>query len=205
MHLLACFLPCILTACQFNPIVNSAPAQPATSTQQPATPAANPSVSTSSVSGFSKQSVTFHDKAKYQPLHFLQQLPKGKQSLPLRFVSKNPGKGKYTIRMPENTLFRVVFKAGPRFEILDNDARDGQAVVQMPTELREGYTRVRSPRSKELLRSLTLKDPLYKLTQELVRNDKGPGSFLVNANPPKPPKPTPAPKLKPLQLSSVCS
>jgi hypothetical protein len=115
MHLLACLLPCILSACQFNPIVNSAPAQPATSTQQPASPAANPSVSTSSVSGFSKQSVTFHDKAKYQPLHFLQQLPKGKQPLPLRFVSKNPGKGKYKIRMPENTPFRVVFKAGTRF------------------------------------------------------------------------------------------
>jgi len=154
--------------------------------------------------------VTFHDKAKYQPLHFLQQLPKGKQPLPLRFVSKNPGKGKYTIRMPENTPFRVVFKAGPRFEILDKDARDGQAVVQMPSELREGYTRVRSPRSKELLRSLTLKDPLYKLTQELVRNDEGPGSFLLTANPPRTEpsrsaKPTPAPKLKPLQLSSVCS
>jgi outer membrane protein assembly factor BamB len=105
---------------------------------------------------------------------------------------------------PKIPLFAWSLKQAPGFEILDNDARDGQAVVQMPTELREGYTRVRSPRSKELLRSLTLKDPLYKLTQELVRNDEGPGSFLLTANPPRPSTPLRA-HLKPLKLSSVCS
>jgi outer membrane protein assembly factor BamB len=208
---LTCLLPFLLSACQFNPIGSGTPALPQSKTIAPAASTmAQANTQKSSLLGFSKQAVTFHDRATRQPLNFFYQLPKGKQPISLRFVGKNQGHGKNKITMPENTAFKVRFKAGPRFEILDNNALDGEAVVQMPSELREGYTRVRSPRSGTLLRSLTLLDPLYKLTQQLLRNDEGPGSFLLQAKEDKErapkAKPTNRPKpLKPLKLTSVCS
>ena len=57
-------------------------------------------------------------------------------------LSTSIGGDKNSIQIPENGSFSITFQAGTTFQTIDNDARDGQAVIQMPTSVMEGFLRV---------------------------------------------------------------
>lgn len=84
---------------------------------------------------------------------------------------------KHRIWINENGNFSLTLKAGNKFEVTDNDARDGSATVVLPSELLAGFLQVQGPKSKEekknkpaINRKLTVNESLYYVSQSVSRN-----------------------------------
>lgn len=82
----------------------------------------------------------------------------------------------HRIWIPENGNFKVNLVAGSRFQVIDSDARDQEATVQVPTALLSTYLRLEGPKSKEskknkpaIERKLTLVESLYNVNQTVSR------------------------------------
>jgi len=109
---------------------------------------------------------------------------------------KKPNKPKH-IQVPEQGSFELTLQPGPEFKLLDANAGDGLAVVQVPADVYQGYLRLAGEPATTGPRSLEYEDPLYYVKHTLGRNDNEPRlnqSFtLLAQNPDK------------LQLTSRCS
>ncbi|MGV3523182.1 MAG: hypothetical protein ACO1RX_03100 [Candidatus Sericytochromatia bacterium] len=86
-------------------------------------------------------------------------LPAG-EGLALDFVTSSPTAQQ--VKMPFQGEFEVKIEAGPQFAVLDNDATDGLAVVQMPAQVMDIYLRPESRNG-----SLHFEDALYYHHQSL--------------------------------------
>jgi len=50
-----------------------------------------------------------------------------------QFVTNWPRRPKnYQVKVPANGAFKLTLQAGPRFEVIDNDASDGSTTIQLP-------------------------------------------------------------------------
>ncbi len=109
---------------------------------------------------------------------------------------KKPNKPKH-IQVPEQGAFELTLQPGPEFKLLDANASDGLAVVQVPADVYQGYLRLAGEPATLAPRSLEYEDPLYYVKHTLGRNDNEPRfnqSFtLLGQNDTK------------LQLTSRCS
>jgi hypothetical protein len=109
---------------------------------------------------------------------------------------KKPNKPKH-IQVPEQGAFELTLQPGPEFKLLDANAGDGLAVVQVPADVYQGYLRLAGEPATTGPRSLEYEDPLYYVKHTLGRNDNEPtrnGSFTLLAQ-----------KDSKLQLTSRCS
>lgn len=94
---------------------------------------------------------------------------------------KNPKKPKH-IQISENGSFELLLQAGTPFKLLDANATDGRAMVQLPPDVYRGYLRLAGLPATQAVRSLGYEDPLYKIVDTLGRNDGHPrpnGSFNI--------------------------
>lgn len=98
-------------------------------------------------------------------------------------VQAQKSKPKYTrndrVFIPETGAFNLTFQAGGDYQVLDGDARDGNAIVQMPREVLAAYLKVRGKFSRDahkqfpaITRKLSYADPLYYVKQDLTREKK---------------------------------
>ena len=87
------------------------------------------------------QTITFPNMVPPQPVEQATNLPSG-EGQKLDFVTGSPGAGQ--IKMPTNGSFQLITVAGPTFQILDNDATDGSAKIQMPGPAFDLYLRPES-------------------------------------------------------------
>lgn len=87
------------------------------------------------------QTLTFPDLVPPQAVEQADSLPNTSagQSQTLDFVTSAPVNGQ--IKMPDNGSFQLIAVAGPSFQILDNDATDGTAKVQVPGPAFDLYVR----------------------------------------------------------------
>lgn len=86
----------------------------------------------------------------------------------LEFKSKK-AKGKRQIWVPETGEFKLTLTAGPRFELLDNDARDGEARVQMPASTLKTWVHLDESRNGG---TLEVSDELYYVKDTLSKERK---------------------------------
>ena len=86
----------------------------------------------------------------------------------LEFKSKE-AKGKRQILMPETGEFKLVLEAGPRFEITDKDARDGETRVKMPASTLKTWVHLEEAKDNS---SLAVSDELYYVQDTLSKERK---------------------------------
>jgi hypothetical protein len=145
------------------------------------------------------QMITMPSQVIKQPLQALEQPPTGKHfRLHLSSKASNKGANKgqnKTILMPEQGSFELVVQSGPKFEVLDTNASDGQAIVQLPTSHYLALLKLHGQHTRTQKRSLQLEDNLYYLSHELQRSAQGKGSFQILAQA----------KAKKLELTPLCS
>ncbi|MGE3724267.1 MAG: hypothetical protein AB7I41_01855 [Candidatus Sericytochromatia bacterium] len=89
----------------------------------------------------------------------------------LEFKSKE-AKGKRQILMPETGEFMLTLEAGPRFELLDKDARDGEARVQMPASTLKTWVHLEEAKDNS---RLDVSDELYYVKDTLSKERKHKG------------------------------
>ena len=141
------------------------------------------------------QMITLPSQVRKSPLQALEEPPKGKH-FRLHLSTKASGQGKNTsIRMPEQGAFELVIQSGPQFKVLDANASDGQAVVQMPASNYQALLKLHGKHTRTQKRSLQLEDSLYYLSHELQRSTQGKGSFQILSQA----------KAKKLELKPLCS
>jgi hypothetical protein len=145
------------------------------------------------------QMITMPSQVIKQPLQALEQPPSGKH-FRLHLSSKASNKGSNqdqnkTILMPEQGSFELVVQSGPKFKVLDANASDGQAIVQLPASHYLALLKLHGQHTRTQKRSLQLEDNLYYLSHELQRAAQGKGSFQILAQN----------KAKKLELTPLCS
>ncbi|MGE3724274.1 MAG: hypothetical protein AB7I41_01890 [Candidatus Sericytochromatia bacterium] len=89
----------------------------------------------------------------------------------IEFKSKE-AKGKRQILMPETGEFMLTLEAGPRFELLDKDARDGEARVQMPASTLKTWVHLEEAKDNS---RLDVSDELYYVKDTLSKERKHKG------------------------------
>ena len=126
------------------------------------------------------QTLTFPSLVPNQTLSTTS-LPSG-SSQQLNFITESEGSASSnTILMPDNGQFQVTFQSGSTFSVIDNDARDGSATVQMPTGVLDGYLRLEGQASTDTLtRKITYADGLYYVSQEINRGSFTPDPLCTN-------------------------
>lgn len=141
------------------------------------------------------QMITLPSQVHKSPLQAMEEPPKGKH-FRLHLSTKASGQGKSTsIRMPEQGAFELVIQSGTQFKVLDANASDGQAVVQMPASNYQALLKLHGKHTRTQKRSLQLEDTLYYLSHELQRSTQGKGSFQILSQG----------KAKKLELKPLCS
>lgn len=86
------------------------------------------------------------------------------RGFPLYFRSQHPNYSKH-IQFSPSDSFELTFSAGSEFKVLDADARDGSAKVQLPKSSFEFFVQVRNNETSE--GTLKLEDSLYYLQDHL--------------------------------------
>ena len=77
--------------------------------------------------------------------------------------------GNQNIQIPSNRPFKIVFKGGGSgLSVVDNNALDGEATVQLPSGMLEGYIQARGKPNQ----SITYSDSLYHSEQVLSHSKK---------------------------------
>ena len=88
-----------------------------------------------------------------------------------QFTSKKlKRKQKFKIQIPKNGNFQLKLKVGNHYEILDNDATDGQAEIQMPASTLKTYIHLN--RKRRINSTLKIEDPLYHIKDTLNTKHK---------------------------------
>jgi hypothetical protein len=145
------------------------------------------------------QMITMPSQVIKQPLQALEQPPTGKHfRLYLSSKASNKESNKdqnKTILMPEQGSFELVVQSGPTFAVLDANASDGQAIVQLPASHYLALLKLHGQHTRTQKRSLQLEDNLYYLSHELQRAAQGKGSFQILAQN----------TAKKLELTPLCS
>lgn len=114
------------------------------------------------------KTLTFSQKAITHKLKIKSKLPKLKYTkLELSTETSNDIS---KIKIPETGNFKITFDKGDKFEITDRDATDGNATVQLPESVMEGFIKVQDEVESNTTKKLTFEDKLYYNNQEL-KND----------------------------------
>ncbi|MEZ0373245.1 MAG: hypothetical protein ACAI44_29405 [Candidatus Sericytochromatia bacterium] len=106
--------------------------------------------------------LTFPLLVPLQPLTPVQVLPSGKD-LEIKLVASGRA-GHNEIRMPASGDFKVAFVPGSRLKVIDDDATDGIATVEVPAGTYDGYVGADVTGSCKL----TVEDRFYYLKQEII-------------------------------------
>ncbi|MFN8577618.1 MAG: hypothetical protein U0354_12245 [Candidatus Sericytochromatia bacterium] len=122
------------------------------------------------------QKANFKTKAvEPQLLHFTSKVPNQNfsttQDLPSgtfnEFTFKVTGNMRNAIRMASNSAFNLIIQSGSTFQIIDNDATDGTAIIQIPQGFSEGFATVTRDASGKQTGNINIKDELYYVNQDL--------------------------------------
>ena len=91
-------------------------------------------------------------------------LPNGEHFI-LDLVAQSPEMGE--VQIPTHGRFALILEGGgDSVQVLDSDARDGEARARLPAQMLEGF--IQAQGSKDMV--LTYHDPLYYVNQELGQN-----------------------------------
>lgn len=127
------------------------------------------------------QMLTFESKVVNQPLQTVFKLPE-KDGIELSFITKSEKDDKKKIKIPLNGNFQVIFEKAStvskkkddddkKATIIDNDATDGTATIQLPESIMEGFIKVKNENEDDDKKSnqskLTVEDKLYYSKTEL--------------------------------------
>lgn len=109
--------------------------------------------------------LTFSSKAVISTFTDTFKLPEGKhEKIELSTDNVN---GNFKIKIPNNSEFKVIFKKSNSFKIVDNDATDGLAIVNMPEDIMDGYIKLQDQSQSNSSDKLTIEDKLYYSKQDL--------------------------------------
>lgn len=81
-----------------------------------------------------------------------------------RFTSKK-ARTRRDVQIPETGEFELILREGSEFNILDNDATDGQATLELPAGTMDTWLRLQPNRKRQ--GTLTVEDKLYYVTDTL--------------------------------------
>lgn len=127
------------------------------------------------------QMLTFESKVVNQPLQTVFKLPE-KDGIELSFITKPEKDYKKKIKIPLNGKFQVIFEKAStvskkkddddkKATIIDNDATDGTATIQLPESIMEGFIKVKNENEDDDKKSnqskLIVEDKLYYSKTEL--------------------------------------
>ena len=99
--------------------------------------------------------------------NFTIQTFRGRQVFAALFVNQT-ARGRFQVQVPENGDFNLRISEGPRFDIVDANATDGEAhIVLPPTTFETVFHLQRNRRANTVLK---VKDPLYNVQDELTSN-----------------------------------
>ncbi|MFN4149320.1 MAG: hypothetical protein ACK4IX_00100 [Candidatus Sericytochromatia bacterium] len=110
------------------------------------------------------QMVNFESKVPVQNYSTTQNLPSGTYN---QFNFRVSGNMKDSVKIPANGNFTMTIQSGNNFQIIDNDATDGSAIIQLPSGNFEGFTTVIKDSSGKQTGSITIEDELYYVKQEI--------------------------------------
>ena len=81
--------------------------------------------------------------------------------------------GNQNIQIPSNRPFKIVFKGGGSgLSVVDNNALDGEATVQLPSGMLEGYLQATGSDQSKPKQRITYSDALYHSEQILTHSEK---------------------------------
>lgn len=121
--------------------------------------------------------LTFESKVVNQPLQKVFKLPEG-DGIELSFITKPEKDDKKKIKIPLNGKFQLVFEKASsvskkkeddddkKATIIDNDATDGTATIQLPESIMEGFIKVQNEETN--VSKLTVEDKLYYSKTDLT-------------------------------------
>lgn len=127
------------------------------------------------------QMLTFESKVVNQPLQTVFKLPE-KDGIELSFITNSEKDDKKKIKIPLNGKFQVIFEKAStvskkkddddkKATIIDNDATDGTATIQLPESIMEGFIKVKNENEDDDKKSnqskLIVEDKLYYSKTEL--------------------------------------
>jgi len=72
-----------------------------------------------------------------------------------------------SIKIPANGNFNLIIQSGSTFQIIDNDANDGIAIIQIPQGFSEGFATVTRDANGKQTGNINIKDELYYVNQDL--------------------------------------
>ncbi|PKL79374.1 MAG: hypothetical protein CVV27_01960 [Candidatus Melainabacteria bacterium HGW-Melainabacteria-1] len=149
-----------LSACQFLQVQPTADNRPSDANSLPVRNAAF----NLKADGYQQpEMLTFPLMVQLQAMTPLQTLPKGKM-LDVNLTTTTGRLGHDEIRVPANGAFRVAFQAGKNFKILDSEATDGLAIVQLPEDSYSGYVGAEITDTSRLV----VEDKFYYVKQEIL-------------------------------------
>ena len=87
--------------------------------------------------------------------------------------------GNQNIQIPSNRPFKIVFKGGGTgLSVVDNNALDGEATVQLPSGMLEGYIQARGKPNQ----SITYSDAIYH-SEQVLSHSKKPQWYRIGKRP----------------------
>lgn len=111
--------------------------------------------------------LNFESKVIKKSLEKSSKIPTGKEiKLNLDILSGGTDK----IKIPENGEFSLVFESNSSYKITDNDATDGEAKIQLPSDVLETYINT-SYQENNQNSKLDFEDKLYYLKDTLTKSD----------------------------------
>lgn len=113
--------------------------------------------------------LTFESKVPIKPLKLLKKLPEGR-NFDFRF-EVNPKKlKKNIIKISENGDFKLTIKKGNKFSVIDNNATDGNATIEIPENVINSFIGIPEKDEDEhrkVTGSINIEDKLYYAKQEI--------------------------------------
>lgn len=118
------------------------------------------------------EQVEFEDQVIWQEFESVEHLPHG-PNLNLNLVSHSSGREQ--VQIPLDGDFHIVFRSGGRhLSLIDNNALDGEAIVQLPEGTFEAFIQSQANPHTQADPEILVMDPLYDADQTLTHPERDP-------------------------------